>query len=529
MKTLLTYIQQRLSLKLGLSIMIVVAVGFLFSATLLFSIAKGYVRQASIINATQILEDTERRMTKVINDVDPDFFKAYGGDHLTHSVMEDDSIGQILKSLSQIITPIASYPHSSSIMIGRDGTYLIHPDTTKLIRQTIFSDPDPKAKEDVIPLGEAMIAGKSGMQQLVVDGQDAFVFYRPIGQYGWSMAIVCPEADVFDGYNQLLRKVWTVIVVGLLVILLFCFQTVRRAVVPLKMLERQSRHIADGHLDDILPQTTRSDSIGQLQNSFVEMQQSLVKYVNDIQQVNKDMEQRNQELARANERVIEANEKTTAFVQDMMHQIRTPLNIISGFMQVLDENIHDLPDDETKNIISMMQDNSRKISRIARLLVASSMTGQRAVPQKRTTFSCNSLCREIEAVFQPNNPRLVKFKIVTHVPDTFTICSNKESIKEILFELLDNANKFTQQGRITLECFQPSPGGSVSFAVSDTGIGIAESDRDRIFAQFTKVNIFTEGIGLGLSLSQQTARMLGADLVLDTTYQGGARFVLTSL
>ena len=371
-----------------------------------------------------------------------------------------------------------------------------------------------------------MIAGKSGMRPLIVDGQDAFVFFRPIGREGWSMAIVCPESDVFEGYNQLLRQVWMIIAIGVLVILIFCYQTVRSAVVPLKMLDSQSRHIADGHLEDILPRNTRSDTIGQLQNSFVEMQQSLVKYVGDIQQVNKDMELHNQELAIANELALEANEKTTVFVQDMMHQIRTPLNIISGFVQVLEDNIHDLPDDETKSIISMMQDNSKKIGRIARLLVASSGVDQSATALKRTTFSCNSLCRELEMAFQPNSPRLVKFRVITHVPDTLTIRSNKESIKEILIELLDNANKFTQQGCITLECSQPTPD-NVAFVVCDTGIGIAEIDHERIFTQFTKVNSFTEGVGLGLSLSKQTAQMLGGDLVLDTTYQGGARFVLT--
>ena len=151
---------------------------------------------------------------------------------------------------------------------------------------------------------------------------------------------------------------------------------------------------------------------------------------------------------------------------------------------------------------------------------------QSATALKRTTFSCNSLCRELEMAFQPNSPRLVKFRVITHVPDTLTIRSNKESIKEILIELLDNANKFTQQGCITLECSQPTPD-NVAFVVCDTGIGIAEIDHERIFTQFTKVNSFTEGVGLGLSLSKQTAQMLGGDLVLDTTYQGGARFVLT--
>ena len=634
MKTVLTYIQRRLSLKLGLSIMIVVAVVFLISATFLFSITKGYVRQASIINATQILDSTAVRITDIMSEVEgvadsavwmmngqvtpetifretreilernphfyscsislePDFFKSYGKFFSVYSVKEGDSIhtsqygsnqflyfdfdwyrkpkelqrgcwidpflninpqsdytpeiitsysrplydkdrnfigviaiDMLQKWFSQTITSVAPYPHSSSIMIGREGNYFVHPDTAKLIRETIFSDPDPKARQDVIPLGEDMIAGKSGMRQLIVDGQDAFVFFRPIGREGWSMAIVCPKSDVFEGYNQLLRQVWIIIAFGLLVILIFCYQTVRSAVVPLKMLDNQSRHIADGHLDDILPRTTRSDTIGQLQNSFVEMQQSLVKYVGDIKRMNKDMELRNQELAIANELALEANENTTVFVQDMMHQIRTPLNIISGFVQVLEDNIHDLPDEETKSIISMMQDNSKKIDRIARLLVASSGVDQSATSLKRTSFSCNSLCRELETTFQPNSPRLVKFRVITHVPDTFTICSNMESIKEILTEMLDNANKFTQQGSITLECSQPTAD-SVAFAVSDTGIGIAEIDQERIFTQFTKVNSFTDGVGLGLSLSKQTAKMLGGDLVLDTTYRGGARFVLT--
>lgn len=69
--------------------------------------------------------------------------------------------------------------------------------------------------------------------------------------------------------------------------------------------------------------------------------------------------------------------------------------------------------------------------------------------------------------------------------------------------------------------------GTINFSVSDTGIGIAECDRERIFTQFTKVSYFTEGVGLGLSMSKQTAQRLGGDLLIDTSYQGGSRFVLT--
>ena len=123
------------------------------------------------------------------------------------------------------------------------------------------------------------------------------------------------------------------------------------------------------------------------------------------------------------------------------------------------------------------------------------------------------------------NPDTVNISVKTDLPDDFTIHSNREALLFILGELLNNANKFTQQGSITLTCSQ-TDNQTVTFAVSDTGIGIAEDDRERIFSQFTKINNFSEGVGLGLSLSQQAALMLGGDLVIDPSYQEGSRFLL---
>ena len=123
------------------------------------------------------------------------------------------------------------------------------------------------------------------------------------------------------------------------------------------------------------------------------------------------------------------------------------------------------------------------------------------------------------------NPDTVNISVKTDLPDDFMIHSDREALLFILGELLNNANKFTQEGSITLACSQ-TDSQTVTFAVSDTGIGIAEGDRERIFTQFTKVNNFTEGIGLGLSLCQRTATMLGGDLVIDTSYKEGSRFLL---
>jgi signal transduction histidine kinase len=97
---------------------------------------------------------------------------------------------------------------------------------------------------------------------------------------------------------------------------------------------------------------------------------------------------------------------------------------------------------------------------------------------------------------------------------------------KVLGELLHNANKFTREGYISIECDEKDEH-HVYIAVSDTGSGIPEGEQERIFTQFTKLNDFNEGLGMGLTLSRRIARLLGGELTLDTTYHNGARFVLT--
>lgn len=273
-----------------------------------------------------------------------------------------------LKWLSHAVTALKPFPNSSAIMIGRDGTYLVHPDTAKLFRETIFSDAAPEARRDIETLGRSMIAGRSGMTETIVDGRPAFIFYRPLQRTGWSIAIVCPESDVFARYNRMLVTVWVIIGIGLMLLLLFCYQTVRRAVQPLRQLDEQAKRIAEGHFDEPLPASTRSDSIGRLQNSFISMQQSLAQSVSDIRRVNSELEQHNDELATATQLKLETNRRKTAFIQDMYHEIRTPLNVIGGFTQVLAASLHSLSAEEVSDITARMTTSANDISRLTHKL-----------------------------------------------------------------------------------------------------------------------------------------------------------------
>ena len=427
-----------------------------------------------------------------------------------------------LKWLSEAVTQIKPFPNSSAIMIGRTGTYLVHPDTAKLFRETIFSDADPRVRRDITSLGKAMIAGHSGMMLTIVDGKDSYIFYRPLERTGWSIAIVCPASDVFRRYNQLLYAVWIMIGFGLLMLLLICYQTVRKAMQPLKQLSHQAQHIANGNFEEPLSESQRSDSVGRLTNSFILMQHSLASSVSDIRQVNAELEQRYEELARAYQLKMEANEQKTAFIRNMFHQIRTPLNIISGFTQVLSSSIGELSEEEIADITSRMMSSAKSINHISKILTASA--GHNNLTGETTTFSCNALCREAAASVKLNVPDKVEIKVESNVPDTFTIHTNREALLSILDELLDNANKFTLEGCITINCSLENA--DIIISVSNTGAKIPAGARDHIFIPFTKLDSFTEGIGLGLTLSRHIAHQLGGDITYDDTYDNGTRFIV---
>ena len=273
-----------------------------------------------------------------------------------------------LKWLSQAVTALKPYPHSSAIMIGRDGTYLVHPDTAKLFRETIFSDAPQQVRRVIESMGRNMLAGHSGMTETMVDGLPAFILYRPVQRTGWSIAIVCPQSDVFARYYRLLFAVCFVIGLGLVLLMLFCYQTVRRAVQPLRQLDEQVNRIAEGQFDEPLPPSSRHDSVGRLQNSFIRMQQALAQSVSDIRRVNDELEQHNDELAAATLLKQETNRRKSAFIQDMYHEIRTPLNIIGGFTQVLAASLHGLPDEEVDDITTRMRESAQDISRLTRQL-----------------------------------------------------------------------------------------------------------------------------------------------------------------
>ena len=178
------------------------------------------------------------------------------------------SVDICLDWFSKTISNAKPYPHSYSILLGKGGTYLVHPDTTKLFYETIFTRTMEKEDSVLSSIGEAMIAGETGHRNVVLDGEPCYVFYKPFRNTGWSVAIICPESDIFDSYHKLVTASRTIALVGLILLLIFCPIVVKRNLRPLNQLVHFSQLMTGAKFLGEVPDTKRRDEIGQLEHSF---------------------------------------------------------------------------------------------------------------------------------------------------------------------------------------------------------------------------------------------------------------------
>ena len=430
--------------------------------------------------------------------------------------------------LSKVITSIDSllpYPDSYFMMTGEDGRYLLTPDSCLLFTQTIFSEADPKTNADIYALGYEMTNGKKGNMEVVFNGDPCLVSYQPVPGTKWSLALVCPQRSILKSYNRLGYLIIVINIVGLLLILLFCGFTVTHAVHPVNKLASRLHRLAEGHYDEAIPRSKYHDVVGRLQNSFSTMQESLSCYVNDIQQMNTEAEIRNEELAKASALATEADRQKSLFIQNVSPQIRTPLNIIMGFAQVLKESRGVMPEEEAKGIIDMMRHNARMLDRMVQMLFDSSARGttEELYTNKSELVSCNEIAHDcIAFVHEMFSDLPIKF--ITDVPDDFSISTSQNYLMRSICELLYNAAKYSDGQNISIRVTEM--GSNVRFVVQDTGPGIDEDDACRLFDFFTKINDLSEGLGLGLALSRRHICNLGGDMFFDLDYHEGCRFVI---
>jgi len=213
----------------------------------------------------------------------------------------------------------------------------------------------------------------------------------------------------------------------------------------------------------------------------------------------------------------------SSFIQHITHEIRTPLNSIIGFSSLMAAG--GLTQEEIEEYARQMESsNAYLLDLVNNVIDIADMDSQTDdMPKKQVNV--DACCREcIEAIRQNLKDGIE----LQYVPSSasVTLCTVEVWIKRVLLGLLNNANKFTESGFIRLSYAEDKPNHLVRFIIEDSGPGIDENYRDAIFERFAKIDAFTQGTGLGLSIIRQIMELVDGNVCLDTSYAGGARFVV---
>lgn len=235
----------------------------------------------------------------------------------------------------------------------------------------------------------------------------------------------------------------------------------------------------------------------------------------------------NEELEVALSRAEESDRMKTSFIEHVSHEIRTPLNIITGYAQIIANPDFELEEEDRNQILTSINDNTKAITDIINDLLEVAQDDSTDHYQRTDTVYVNTLCRKLVSDIERENHKQLELVFDSTLEDGFTFLTNETALNKVLTQLLKNAVKFTERGKVELYVHESPDHGVLRFIVTDTGIGIAEEHHERIFERFYKVDPFKQGFGLGLTMGRKIALLLGGSLEIDKTYSDGARFILT--
>jgi PAS domain S-box-containing protein len=243
------------------------------------------------------------------------------------------------------------------------------------------------------------------------------------------------------------------------------------------------------------------------------------------------LQERNEEIEKAKKHAEESDYLKTAFLQNMSHEIRTPMNAIMGFSDLLAEQYNNKPKlEEFSRIIH--QRSADLLDLINEILdIAKIESGQ--LPVHPEECDLNSLFAELSLFFIENQKRLNKQHIELNIQSCdfpLVIITDKVKLKQIFINLIGNAFKFTENGKIEAG-YRLDRNNKLLFFVSDTGIGIPADKQNYVFERFTQLNHETKrtigGTGLGLSIVKGLVTLLGGEIWLESESGKGTAFYFT--
>ncbi len=350
------------------------------------------------------------------------------------------------------------------------------------------------------------------------------------------------EMDAFRR-SSILRSLLTAscfIIIGGLVVLWLSARLTR----PIMELTIVARELAKGNFDAVPRKHQRvSDEVDVLGNTFVSMAGDLQKTYARLEEYNRELarkvQERTQELAKmslaaedARKQAESANSAKSSFLASMSHELRTPLTSIIGFSELLLADAEDQGRQEAVEDLNRIMGSARHLLNLINEILDLSKIEAQKMDLHLERFLVSQVVEEVCSTLKPLTAKKGNQLIVEIQGDLGFVFSDLIKLRQSLLNLLSNANKFTTEGRVTLRVWRDNKEGQdfLTFAVSDTGIGMSPAQMAGIFQAFQQADSSTSrkfgGTGLGLAITRKFCEMMGGSVSVTSQLGEGSTFTM---
>jgi len=330
----------------------------------------------------------------------------------------------------------------------------------------------------------------------------------------------------------LMNRVWIIaagLIAGTGAIVAFYMITQRVILRPIRQLRALANNVAEGNLDIRSSIRTR-DEYEKFANAFNNMLDGLQSTQRKLRDANRQLDTKIAELSERNIELYKANKVKGEFLANVSHEFRTPLNAILGFAEILREKPELLSSEKGRRYAENIITSGKNILNMINDLLDLAKTEAGKMTMHIEETAIEPLCRELMASFSVLTKKK-KIKARMLVDDKIPLLqTDGGKVRQILYNFLSNAVKFTpERGRIEIRVSMPDDM-HVRVAVADTGCGIAEADREKIFEKFRQsdgsITRQSTGTGLGLAISRELATLLAGTIGLESEVGAGSTFWL---